>query len=172
MKYLLIILIALTACRTTKKVSKADVKTDSTRVVKTDTSTVSTEKATMIKGTKVTIKREKKNNRTVTTVIEDYKVPDTVKETVIVRRTKIIEKDRGNTRIEQTTTDTITSETVRTDSSGGKRSDSTKVVKSEVTKDKEIKKTSGGGWINAGLVVLALIVIIAVGYYLYRKFRI
>src|SRR6478672_433958 len=89
MKYLIIILLALASCRTTRNVQKFTKQVDSTGFFKRDSSRVVRVDSVSVDKDKSVSVEEKKNDYEEWTVIEEYK------DTPVIKKTTIHIKDKG-----------------------------------------------------------------------------
>lgn len=167
-----LLLLSIVSCRTTRNLKKSDIKTDSTQVVRKDSVAIKEENTTEQSATKLTVIKEETKDRTTTTTVEEFKLPDSLKESTIIRRTTVVDINKGKKKTERTKTDTLQKKTIKTDSAYKNTSDSTRLIQDAKVKNVDTVKTSGGGWINAGLMLLVVVILAGFGYWLYRKNKI
>lgn len=173
MKYLIILTILFASCKVIKQTDRRETKSDSVAVKKIDSGSVRKSDESTIKASKVTVAKVEKKDRVITTIVEDYKI-DTLKgfSSGLIRRTTIIDQDKGKIKHEETKTDTLHTKSTKIDSAYKKESDSIKVVKSELIKVTDKKSTQGGWLINMGFIVVLLLgAAIGVRYWIRRRIK-
>lgn len=160
MKYLIIILLALASCRTTRNVQKFTKQVDSTGFFKRDSSRVVRVDSVSVDKDKSVSVEEKKNDYEEWTVIEEYK------DTPVIKKTTIHIKDKGVSKTKVITVSDDSTSMHKSDSGVVKTDAVVRKITDESGKDLQVKKTQGGLWIN----LVILVVILLVLYYIYRKY--
>lgn len=137
--FIILSLLIFYSCRSTRSVQKHDTNTDSVRVIKKDSGLVKKESVTTNQGKKQEEKKIEKKDREITTVIEDYKIPDSAKSGV-TRRTTVIDKDHGVIVSKKTITDSLQRKSEKTDSAFSNATDSSHLKKHEKGKTSEVER--------------------------------
>lgn len=187
MKYLTILLLLFASCRTNKSIQKFAKEVDSTGFFTGDTTRIIKSDSTGKKSLDRVKETEVNNDYEKVTVIEEYDHPypmigepdsstkiipieasgQTFEYKIGFRRTTIYEKDHGKVKTTVTTSKTDTASESKTDTSKGEYEAKVNVVKSELTLDKQVKRSGIPWWLWAvsGLAIFAIL-------YLKRKWMI
>jgi hypothetical protein len=174
MRYLIVVLLALASCKTTRNVQKFARQVDSTGFFKRDSSRVVRIDSVGVSKDKVISNTDHQNDYEQWTVIEEYEdtTPAALQSAIqiarhiITKRTTTHIRDKGRTSSKIVTVSKDSSSTHKVDSATGSTIAVTRVLTDEKGKDLQVKKTQGGLWINLGILVL----ILAALYYVYRKY--
>lgn len=157
MRYLIIVLLALASCKTTRNVQKFAKQVDSTGFFKKDSSHVVRVDSVAVSKDKVISNTDHQNDYEEWTIIEE----DSAR-----KKTTTHIRDKGRVTSKVVTVSKDSSSTHKVDSATGSTIAVTRVLTDEKGKDLQVKKTQGGLWINLGILVL----ILAALYYVYRKY--